>query len=295
MKQATAPLIARFLVSLILALIPCPRAGSAAAERPPQRIVSLAPSVTEILYRIDLGDRIAGVTEFCDFPAAARQKPRIGGFANPSAERIVALRPDLVIVQPNVGNRATVETVQRLGIAVLVVEARDFEGLFATIRAIGQATGRNPQAAALAAALRDEVESLAGLVRDAPRPSVLLAFSRDPYIVAGPASFPGEMIRLAGGHNPGIDSGAGYPRVGIETILGWAPEVILEPAPDGGTDRDLLAAWQRWPSLPAVARGRVHAVPPDLIMRAGPRSPEGLRELIRILHPEALEAQTTAP
>jgi iron complex transport system substrate-binding protein len=290
---STATTARRLLV--LAALLCLPVLVDSADDPPPRRIVSLAPSVTEILYRLDLADRIAGVTAFCDYPAAAREKPRVGGFANPSAERIAALRPDLVIVQPNVGNRAAVETVQRMGVEVLVVDARGFEDLFETIAVIGEAVGEMERATALARKLRDEIDALSRLVRNKPRPRVLLAFSRDPYILVGQNSFPGEMIRLAGGRAPDFDTGTGYPRVGIETILEWAPEVILETGMGETPGPELMAAWERWPSLPAVRRNRVHAVTPDLVTRAGPRSPEGLRELIRIIHPGALAPKAAAP
>jgi iron complex transport system substrate-binding protein len=281
-----------FLLTVLLCL---PALAAGAGDQPARRIVSLAPNVTEILYQLGLADRIAGVTGFCDYPAAAREKPQVGGFANPSAERIAALRPDLVIVQPNVGNRAAVETVQRMGVDVLIVDARSFDELFETIAVIGEAAGEADRATALARDLRDEIDALSELVRDKPRPRVLLTFSHDPYILVGQDSFPGEMIRLAGGRVPDFDTGTGYPRVGIETILEWAPEVILETGMGDAPGTDLMAAWQRWPSLPAVARNRVHAVTPDLVTRAGPRSPEGLRELIRIIHPGALDPETPAP
>ncbi len=282
----------------LLAGIPVPLQS---AESPsPRRLVSLAPSVTEILFRLGLGDRVVGVTMFCNFPPETAGKARIGGFSNPSAEKIVSLKPDLVIVIPNVGNREAVNTVQRLGIDVLVLEIRDLEGLFRSIREIGSATGVSRQADVLAGFLQAEISSLGEQVVDLPHPSILIAFSRDPFIIAGPGSFPGELVRIAGGMIPVEDNDSHYPRLGMEMILKIAPEVILQTAMDGETtgnaDAQLLESWKDWPALPAVAAGRVHTVDPDLILRPGPRVVEGIRELIRILHPGAvLEKSNAAP
>ena len=256
---------------------------------PPRRLVSLAPSVTEILFRLGLGDRLVGVTKFCNYPPETAEISQVGGFSNPSAEKIVSLAPDLVIAIPNVGNRDAVNTVQRLGIAVLVLEIRDLDGLFRSIREIGARTGDAGEAEALAGSLQAEISSLAARVVDLPKPSVLIAFSRDPFIIAGPGSFPGELIRIAGGVIPIEDSDNQYPRLGLEMILDIAPEVILMTAmdgePDGNADAELLRSWNDWPTVPAVAAGRVHTVDPDLILRPGPRVVEGIRELIRIFHP----------
>ena len=266
----------------------CGLPAAAAADPAPARIVSLAPSLTEILFRLDLGDRVRGVTDFCDTPPAARAVAKVGGFANPSAERIVALEPDLVVATPNIGNREAVETVRRLGIPVLVVDARNLDQLFESIAAIGAATGREAAATTLVGTLRADIDRLVGRVAGRPRPRVLMPFSRDPYIVAGTASYPGELIRLAGGRPPDFEPDTSYPRIGLETILVWAPEVILEPDGGGRFAADPAAAWQRWPTLPAVAGTRIHSVPADLMSRPGPRVAEAVRALIAILHPGAV-------
>lgn len=260
------------------------------ADRSPVRIISLAPGITEILYRLELGGRIAGVTKFSNFPPETRNKPTVGGFANPNVERIIALRPDLVIAVPNVGNRAPVQTVERLGVPLLVVQTRSLEELYQAIDRIGTATGRPEQAGALVKELQEEISFLARAVRQKSRPRVLLTFSRDPFIIAGSSSFPGELIRLAGGKVPAFGGSTRYPRIGIEAVLEWAPEVILEPeAKEGNSGAkkiDLLGSWERWSSIPAVREKQVFGIDPDLIFRPGPRTPAGLRQLIQILHPE---------
>ncbi|MCZ6669669.1 MAG: cobalamin-binding protein [Acidobacteria bacterium] len=260
------------------------------ADRSPERIVSLAPGITEILYRLDLGDRIAGVTEFSNFPPETRNKPKVGGFANPNVERIIALRPDLVIAIPNVGNRAPVETVERLGVPILIVETRSLEELYQAIDRIGTATGRPDQAGALVKEIQEEISLLVRAVRQKSRPRVLLTFSRDPFIIAGSSSFPGELIRLAGGQVPLFGGKTRYPRIGIEAVLEYAPEVILEPETadmsSGVKKIDLLGSWERWSSIPAVREKQVFGIESDLIFRPGPRTPAALRQLIQILHPE---------
>jgi iron complex transport system substrate-binding protein len=268
---------------------PGPRAPAPAAA---QRIVSLAPNLTEILFALGLGDRVVGVTTFCNFPAEATRLPKVGGFINPSPEAILALRPDLIIATPNVGNRALVERVMATGARVEVVDARNVEEIFPAIEAVAKAAGAEEAGRRLVASIRAALDRERSRVALLPRPRVLLCLQIEPLIAAGPGSYPGDLISLAGGENAVPPSAVSYPALSLEAVLAAPPGIIVqslmdEPGEGTSGSGKLLGYWSRFPSIPAVAAKRVHAVPGDLLLRPGPRVAEGVAELIRLIHPEA--------
>lgn len=287
------------LVLVEWGVLSLPGMASAASARPPQRIVSLAPSLTEILFALGLEDKIVGVTDFCDYPAGARRKPKVGGYVSPSLEAIVALRPQLVVAVPDVTNRPLLERLSQLGLRVLGYEARGLEEICSTIEAVGQTTGAQAQAHRLVAQMRGRMERVRELTRRARRVRVLFVFAYDPFVVAGGGTFYDELIRLAGGVNVAGDSRARYPKYSLEEILRRDPEIIFLPGRHGaGPDllpaRDSAQPWQRWPGLSAVRRGRIYAVNDTALIRPGARIVQGLERLARLLHPE-LFAQDARP
>jgi iron complex transport system substrate-binding protein len=291
-REGSRTLRARAVAALLALLAMEPwglSSGSAqvepAAAAPARRIVSLAPSATEILFAIGAGDRLVGVCSFCDHPAGVAAVPRVGTFTSPSIEAIVAARPDLVIGARGPATVGAVAAVGRLGVPVLLVEDTTLDAVWTAIAEIGRRTGREDAAAALASELRGRLDRVrARLAGVAPR-RVLVVVGQTPLIVAGVGTFVDDLIHVAGGVNVAADTGQPWPRLSIETVLARAPEVIIDTALDHeeGADRGL---WDRFPTLPAVRDSRVHAYGSFAALRGGPRLAEAAEDFARLIHPE---------
>ncbi len=251
----------------------------------PKRIVSLAPNTTEILFALGLGDKVVGVTDFCDYPPEAKQKTKVGGMVNPSLEAISFLRPDLVLATV-AGNRPeTVARLERLGIPVFVVNPEDLQGVFSSIEQVGRATGRREVARVLVQRLRERVEQVTRRVAGLKRPRVLYVLWSDPLIVPGKGTFLDDLIRWAGGESISTGALTPYPLFSLEEVVARAPEVIIVSKGHGQDDQTLLRRWRDLPTLPAVKAGRLYTIDGDLLNRPGPRIVDGLEALARILHP----------
>ena len=271
---------------LLSACGPAPGSGERAERerRPAGRIVSLAPNLTEILFALGLGDRVVGVTDYCDYPPEAATKPSIGGFVNPNLEAILALEPDLALATPNIGNRDAVLRLESLGVEFLVLETPDLAALFSSIRSVADRAGVPERGHALVASLEREVAELRAEVSGRPPTRALLVFAHDPLVVAGPGTFFDEMLGLAGGANLAAGAEAHFPHYSLEQVIELGPDVIVETVM-GSSGAPDVAFWERWDTVPAVRDGRICTPPPDLILRPGPRTPEGLRMLVDCLHP----------
>jgi len=261
------------------------------AGKKPQRIVSLAPSITEVLFALGLDEEIAGVTDFCDFPEQALAKPRVGGFKGKSLEAIVGLDPDLVIGTKD-GNEAYLFPVlDRMGIQTLAVQPSSLTGVIESVRKIGRATGRKDRADRLARELHLRMMEVHAAVKQRPRVRVMVVYGRAPLVLAGPGTFADDMIFWAGGENVAADAINPYPRFSMESVLARKPEVIIEGAMGSeraeSLSREAVEFWSRWESLPAVRDNRVAVIDQDLIARPGPRIVQGLEALAKALHPQA--------
>jgi iron complex transport system substrate-binding protein len=258
-----------------------------ALPAPPRRIVSLVPSATELLYALGGDDRLVGVTDYCDFPPAARAKPSVGGMLAPSLETIVALRPDLVIATEDGNRHETFVELQQLGIAVYAVHASRLADLRDLATRLGTLTARQGAVTALMAGLEARIAAVVQAVRPFPRPRVLYVLWPEPLIVPGRDALLTELIGLAGGLSVTADEPRDYPRFSLEAAVARAPEVILlarHGAAIASVDR---SKWDRLTSLPAVRSGRIFTVDGDLLHRYGPRVVAGLEHLARAIHPEA--------
>ncbi len=260
----------------------------------PQRIVSLAPSVTETLFALGLGDRVVGVTSYCDHPPEAKALPQVGDFVQHDIERILALKPDLVILGMGPGD--VLETYRRLqdvSLASLVVRFDSLRDVFEAIDRIGRVTQRESEANALAESLNRQIARVESLVAGRPRPRVLYVYENIDFslVVAGPDHYTSELIERAGGDNVAADAAVRYPRQSIEWVLDRDPEVIISTTLHQDAPRDPTAAtrelWGTWSGLTAVRTGRVHA---QELVRPGPRLGEGLRAMAALLHPEIAES-----
>ena len=256
---------------------------------PPRRIVSLVPSVTEIVYALGAENHLAGVTDFCDYPPAARGKPRVGGMVNPNLEAIVALKPDLVIATTEGGREETVAQLKRLRIPTYLVAAHRVSDMTALIARVGELTARRDAAAALVATLEQRIAAVTGAVATRPRPRVLYVLWPEPLIVPGRESLVTELIRMAGGESISAGEGESYPRYSLEAAVARAPAVILLATHGAGTGPVDEGKWRGLTSLPAIRAGRLHRVNGDLLHRYGPRIVDGLEQLARAIHPEAFK------
>jgi iron complex transport system substrate-binding protein len=258
-----------------------------ALAAPPARIVSLVPSVTEILYALNAEDMLVGVTDFCDFPAAARRKPSVGGMVAPSLEALAALRPDLVIATTEGTREDTVTQLTRLGIPVYLVAVHRVAEVKALVVRLGGLTGRQPAAAAVVAQLDQRIDAVTKAVGSRDRPRVLYVLWPEPLIVPGRGTIVTELIQLAGGRSLTADEPDSWPRYSLEAAVAGRPEVILLANHGAGTGAIAEEKWRRLGDLPAVKAGRLRSVNGDLLHRYGPRVADGLEQLARAIHPEA--------
>ncbi len=258
----------------------------------PKRIISLAPSITEILFDLWLNEEIAGVTDFCDFPEAALNKPRIGGFVNPSMEKIVSLKPDLIIGTRD-GNR--METIQRLndlGFSVYVINPKGFDGVMKTIKNIGEVVGRGDESRKIIKNMMTKKEHITTFTRSLPKPRVFFQVGDAPMITVGKETLANDLIRLAGGRSISENESVSYPLYSIETVISKAPEIIIMSSMKSKKDYlSLVKWWQNWKSIPAVKRNAIYVIDSNLIDRPTSRIVEGLETMIRMIHPEVLEKQ----
>jgi iron complex transport system substrate-binding protein len=268
--------------------------GPAAAA---ERIVSLAPSVTEIVFAIGAGDRLVGVSTYCDHPPEALGIPRIGNFLSPNVELILAAKPDLVIGVPSPANRSPVENLERLGLRVLIVDPEGVESIFTSIQTVADAIGTPERGAALIESIRRQMAAVSARLDGVAAERVLMLVGRRPMVAAGAGTYLDELIRIARGVNVAAPIGEKWPSIGIEFVVETGPEVIIDAGmgseePDGEGRRGF---WQAFPIIPAVRNGRVHAYQAFELLRPGPRVAETLEAVARLIHPERFASTTPQP
>ncbi|MCX5723306.1 MAG: cobalamin-binding protein [Nitrospirae bacterium] len=256
----------------------------------PTRIISLAPSITETLYAIGAEPQIVGVTEFCDFPIEAKQKPKVG-YAHPNIEVIVSLQPDLVLAPRAFLRADLLVKLEQLKIPTFIVDPETFDEIPSRIQLLGRMMDRSASADAVAKAMKERIAAVRSKTEGLPRVRVLYVLHSQPLITVGPGSFIHHVIGLAGGVNIASNVSVPYPRLNMEAVLKEDPEILVFPI--GKTDAvppGDQQMWRQWTSLTAVKQGQLHQIPSDLLNRPGPRVVEGLERLARILHPEAFAA-----
>jgi len=265
--------------------------------QPPQRIVSTAPSITELLYALGLGDRVVGVDRFSRYPPESLRKAKIGDYVNPNLETIASLRPDLVIIPTNPVKLA--ERLAVLRLKVLELDQESIAKLYESFRSVGQATGATAQAAKLESTVRGQLEAVRARAAPLKKTRVMFVVGRTPnrldgLIVVGQASYLNEIIALAGGENVFRDAVASYPEVSLEEVLARNPDVIVDMGDMadtvGVTDehkREVTSLWERLSSVAAVKQHRVYAVASDVYVVPGPRVVDAAKAFLEMLHPEA--------
>jgi len=261
---------------------------------PPERIVSLAPSNTEILFAVGAGDKVVGVTNFCNYPydfaawVEAGNMTSIGSFKNPSVEPIVVLDPDLVLASKQ--SVDAVASLRNLGVNVLVLDAKNISGVLRDILLIGRAADRYSEAVALESDLRQKIDAIANQAADATStPKVYHEVY--PSMSAGPETFIDELITLAGGKNIFHDASTRYPTVSSEAVIEKNPDIMVFPDKYMGREQfsetmEDLKNRPGWDLISAVQTDAIYEINSDIISRAGPRLADALETLAKMIHPE---------
>jgi len=266
----------------------------------PQRIVTLAPSATEMIFAVGAGDRLVGRDELSDYPPEAKQVPSIGGtYPAINTEAVVALRPDLILA-PGVISAEQVKALEGLGLVVFHQRTpNDIEEIFEQIRTVGRLTGNTEQAEKVVADLQARLAAIEAKVRQtATRPKVFYELdATDPAKpwTAGPGSFIDRLIARAGGQNVGASLSSEWGQISLEELIRQDPDLIILGTANYGETPEKVKQRPGWNRLRAVREGRIYPINADLISRPGPRIVEGLEALARIIHPEQFPSPAAAP
>ncbi|BDG59104.1 ABC transporter substrate-binding protein [Caldinitratiruptor microaerophilus] len=254
----------------------------------PERILSLAPSNTEILFAVGAGDRVVGRTDYCDYPPEAQKVPSVGGIVDPNVEKMVSLKPDVVFMIG--GSEPLRQKLEGdLGMTAVVLDPKTLDEVYAKIRLVGRIVDKTAEAEQVVARMQERVAAIEARVRDIPpseRPTVFYEVWPDPLMTAGPGSFIDDLIRRAGGVNVAADAGQPWAQYSLEAVIKHDPAVILTPSAESGKalkDR----ARPGWEKIRAVREGRVYVLPDqNVVSRPGPRLVDGLEQIARLLHPD---------
>lgn len=253
----------------------------------PQRIASLAPSITEVLFALGLGDRIVAIDDFSDYPEATKTLPRVGApFPGFNLERLIAQQPQVIL---SVKGKYVDDFVAR-GLTVVVLQPNDLDGVFKNIELVGEMAGVKARATELIASLKQRRDAIVAKTATLSRPRVLYEIDATepakPW-TAGPGSFIQGLIELAGGQNIGAAGVTDYFQISAEEVIRADPEIVLLADAAYGVTVESVKGRPGWSAIAAIKRGAIYPIAPDLTSRPGPRLIDGLEALARILHPEA--------
>ena len=235
--------------------------------------------MTETLFALGLADRVVGVTSYCDYPPEAASKERVGDTMRPSLEKIIALKPDLVIASTASQLEQFVQRLDDLGVPIYVSNPRLLDDVLSSTERIGEITGVKQRSLELSRALRDRIEAIQRRVAALEKPKVLFILGTEPLITVGKTSFVTDMISRAGGASIAADVNEDYPQYSLETAVAKQPEVIFLQA--GESDMP-----SRLKQTPAARAGRVYRLDDDLLLRPGPRIVDGFEQMAERIHPK---------
>lgn len=255
---------------------------------PSQRIVSLAPSITETLFALGAGAQVVGVSQYCDYPPQVLGLPKVGSFLTPNLEAITGLRPGLIVGPDTSANDRELRALQRMGYRVLLVNDDTISGIEDGIWRIGRLTGHAKQARELLASMRVRIGAVHERLGGVPPRKVLMVVGHDPLVAVG-GGYLNRLLQMADGINIAAGLGVAWPRLSIEYIIATAPDVIL----DGQMGSDPLTPsgfWGRYPEIPAVRNRRVLGYAQNPVLRPGPRVAQTLEILAALIHPEVFAA-----
>jgi len=250
------------------------------------RVISLAPNLTEIVFAVGGGDRLVGRTSYCDFPAEAKSVPEVGDTLHPSLERIISAKPQVVLISTASQLEIFTQQLQSQNIAVFVTDPHDLNGVFRTIEQVGEILGQKEQAGQLLQQLRQRVQTVEAKVKSKQPVRVFYQVSAEPLYTAGHDAFVTDLIRRAGAISVTADVPGAWPKYSSESALATKPEaIILSTGGSMGSANSTVTESLR--QSPAALQGRVYKINDDHLTRPGPRSIDGLEEMARALHPDA--------
>lgn len=252
---------------------------------PPERVVSLAPSMTEMVFAMGAGTVLVGRTERCNRPAEARKVGIVGAYMRPDLERVIAARPDLVLTTSRSARKEFVYRLEELGMPVFVSNSGDLDDISSLVTRLGKLLSRTEAARTIVEAFERDRRIISELVIKRREPTVLLVVGMHPLVVAGGKSFVGSLIREAGGLNIAESASSAYPKLSMEEVIRKDPDLILFFNKECPDEQTFLQRWSRFPSLRAVRHRRVHALDADLMARPTPDIARGLAQLVRIFNP----------
>jgi len=261
------------------------------APQSPHRIICLAPSITETVFALGEGEDVIGVTDYTDYPPQARLKSSVGGLIDPSIEKIVSLRPDLVLATRELNRRETVQELDRLRIPVFVINPRGLDGILASILDIGQALNCSSRAESLVKQLEEKRRRVAARVRGLPRPTVFVLIWDDPIISVGSKSFITQAISAAGAESITADIPRASAQISLEEVVRRSPDyLLLVKGSHQEISLDELKQRAGWDRLKAVRQNRV-VYTDDRLEHSSPLVFDAIEELAKELHPEAFESR----
>lgn len=257
-------------------------------DKTPQRIISLAPSNTEILYALGLGNEIMGVTSYDNYPPEVKQKTIIGGFSTTDIEKVVALSPDLIVAAP-IHQKEIIPQLESRGLAVLGLNPVDVNGVSAAINLVGKVTGKAAAASTLVAQLDQRSKSISDATANlsqSNKPRVFYVVWHDPLMTAGTSTMIDDLITRAGGVNIASDL-SGYVNINLETVIQRNPQIILVISSMGDSKSfDYIKNEPRFQSTDAIKNNQIYSLDSDIFGRTTPRIVDGLEQMAKLIHPE---------
>lgn len=262
-------------------------------EKIPERIVSLSPSSTEIIYALGLEEKLVGVTEFCDYPEAAKDKPKVGGFSTVDIEKVVKSQPDLILAT-NIHKEEVIPRLEGLSLTVLALAPETLGEVLDAITLAGECTDEQEEAAQLVAGMGDRIKAITdktGKLKPDERPRVFYIIWHDPLMTVGSDTLIHELIELAGGTNIAQNLGEEYLSMSLEAVIVDNPQIIIAGTGMGegaSLPYEFVLTEERLEDLDARVNGHIYEIDTDLVGRPGPRMIEGLEQLAKMIHPELL-------
>lgn len=308
MKTKLGKVIVFYLISILLLslLIACTSPAKKAAPSPteiidqtgrvvrlekvPERIVSLAPSNTEILFALGLGDKVVGVSDYCNYPPEAQEKEKVGGYSEIDIEKVVALEPDLILAD-EIHKAEVIPALEKLGLTVFALDPRSLDEVLESITLIGEVTGSQREASRLVDEMTDRINAVTNKtarLSETQIPRVFYIIWHDPLMTVGIDTWHHEIIGMVGGKNI-IQDTEGFPTISLEALIEANPQVIIAGSGMGeGADLpfQFVSTEARLEGVDARLNSRVYEINADLMDRPGPRLIDGLEQLAKLIQPE---------
>ncbi len=260
-------------------------------DEAPERIISLAPNITEMLFAVGLGDRVVGITTYCDYPEEAMEVDTIGSITEPNIEAIVSKEPDLIVAD-GINPMEVIERLQELDMNVAGFYPASVQDTFSAMNRLGLVTGNIEETTEVVNEMESRMNAILDLIGDRDeRPQVFYEIWNEPLTTAGGDNFIDNMISLAGGENIGAEAGSGWPQFGLEDLIYLDPEVYISTphSADHQVSKEEILNRDNYQVLTAVQEDRVHIIDQDLVSRPSPRLIDGLKALAGAIYPEIQE------